>query len=67
MIKTHVKEIAKKRGIKTSYQLRQVLGISSPSVASKLFSDNFELISKTSLDRLCKVLKTTPGQLITFK
>jgi len=65
MIRTHVQEIAKKRGITTAYQLQKALNI-SPSVAAKLWSDEFELISRTSLDRLCSLLKVEPGKLITF-
>ncbi len=49
-----------------AYQLQKLLEI-SPSVAASLWSDNFKLISKASLDRLCKALKATPGELITFK
>jgi DNA-binding Xre family transcriptional regulator len=66
MIKTHVQEMAKKRGIVTAYQLQKALDI-QPSVAAKLFSDNFEMIYKVSLDRLCRVLKCKPGQLITYE
>jgi DNA-binding Xre family transcriptional regulator len=66
MIKTHVQEIARKRGLTTAYQLQKALNI-SPSVAAKLWSDDFELISRTSLERLCDVLKTTPADLITRK
>jgi DNA-binding Xre family transcriptional regulator len=65
MIKTHVQEIAKKRGITTAYQLQKALDI-SPSVAAKIYSDEFEMISRKSLDRLCKVLKTTPAELVTY-
>jgi DNA-binding Xre family transcriptional regulator len=65
MIKTHVQEIARKRGITTAYQLQKALDI-SPSVAAKLWSDEFELISRTSLDRLCSFLKVQPHRLITF-
>ena len=66
MIRTHVQAIAKKRGITNAYQLQKALDI-APSVAAKLWSDDFELISKTSLERLCDVLKTTPAELITRK
>jgi DNA-binding Xre family transcriptional regulator len=65
MIKTHVQEIAQRRGIKTAYQLQKALNI-SPSVAAKIYSDEFEMISRKSLDRLCKLLKTTPAELITY-
>ena len=66
MIKTHVRALAEKAGLTTAYQLQKALEV-SPSVAASLFKDDFELISKTSLERLCRVLKTTPGELITFK
>ena len=66
MIRTHVQKIAKKRGITNAYQLQKALDI-APSVAAKLWSDDFELISKTSLEKLCDVLKTTPSELITRK
>jgi DNA-binding Xre family transcriptional regulator len=65
MIKTHVKAIAQKRGITTAYQLQKALNV-SPSVAASLWKDDFELISKKSLDRLCKALTTNPGKLISF-
>lgn len=66
MIKTHVKEIAQKKGITTAYQLQKALDI-SPSVAAKLWGDDFEFISKTSLNRLCHLLKCNPSKLITFE
>jgi DNA-binding Xre family transcriptional regulator len=66
MIQTHVQEMANKRGITTAYQLQKALGI-SPSVAAKLWSDEFELISKASLERLCQVLRVQPGKLITYE
>lgn len=55
MIQTHVQEMANKRGITTAYQLQKALGI-SPSVAAKLWSDEFELISKASLEPAVTVL-----------
>lgn len=66
MIKTHVREMAEKRGIKTAYQLQKALEI-SPSVAARLWRDDFELISRSSLDRLCKLLRCFPSRLITFE
>ena len=66
MIQTHVQEIAKKRGIETAYQLQKALNI-SPSVAAKLWADEFELISKTSLERLCTVLNASPAELISYQ
>lgn len=66
MIKTHIREMAEKRGITTAYQLQKALGI-SPSVAARLWKDDFEFISRTSLNRLCKLLKCRPSNLITFE
>jgi DNA-binding Xre family transcriptional regulator len=66
MIKTHVQAIARKRGITTAYQLQKALGV-SPSVAAKLWKDDFEFISRTSLKRLCQLLMVQPGKLITYE
>jgi len=66
MINTHVQELARKRGITTAYQLQKALDI-SPSVAAKLWTDDFEFISRTSLERLCNLLKVQPGKLITYE
>jgi DNA-binding Xre family transcriptional regulator len=65
MIKTHVQEMARKRGITTAYQLQKALDV-SPSVAAKLWSDDFEFISRTSLNRLCELLKVSPSKLVTY-
>jgi DNA-binding Xre family transcriptional regulator len=66
MIRTHIREMAEKKGIATAYQLQKALEV-SPSVAARLWSDDFELISKTSLDRLCKLLNCSPSKLISFE
>jgi DNA-binding Xre family transcriptional regulator len=66
MIKTHVQELAKRRGIVTAYQLQKALDV-SPSVAARLWADDFEFISKVSLGRLCELLKVQPGKLITYE
>jgi DNA-binding Xre family transcriptional regulator len=66
MIKTHVRKVAEKKGITTAYQLQKALKV-SPSVAARLWKDDFEFISKTSLDRLCRLLHCQPKKLITFE
>lgn len=66
MIKTHVREMAEKKGITTAYQLQKALEI-SPSVAARLWRDDFEFISRTSLDRLCRLLKCPPSKLISYE
>jgi DNA-binding Xre family transcriptional regulator len=65
MIKTHVREMAEKKGITTAYQLQKALDI-SPSVAARLWRDDFEFISRTSLDRLCRLLKCPVSKLISY-
>ena len=66
MIKTNINEICQKRGITTAYQLQKAMG-NHPTPAYALFSDSVKMISLESLDKLCKVLKTTPAKLITFE
>ncbi len=66
MIRTHVNELCQKRGITTAYQLQKAMGI-HPTPAYALFNDSVKMISLESLDKLCKVLKTTPAKLITFE
>ena len=58
--------MAEKKGITTAYQLQKALEI-SPSVAARLWTDDFEFISRTSLDRLCRLLKCPPSKLISYK
>ncbi len=38
-----------------------------PTPAYALFNDNMKMISLETLDKLCKVLKTTPAKLIIFE
>ncbi len=66
MIKTHVREMAEKKGITTAYKLQKALDI-SPSVAARLWRDDFEFISRTSLDRLCRLLRCPPSKLISYE
>lgn len=66
MIKTHINETCRKRGLETAYQLQKALGI-HPTPAYALFNDNVKMISLETLDKLCKALKTTPAKLITFE
>jgi len=65
MIETHVQKIAKMAGVQNAYQLQKLLVV-SPSVAAKLWLDNFQLISKRSLDKLCRTLNASPAELITY-
>jgi DNA-binding Xre family transcriptional regulator len=66
MIKKHVREMAEKRGIKNAYRLQLAIEV-SPTVAAKLWSGNFEMIVLGTLDKLCRVLKTNPGRLLSYE
>ncbi len=65
MITKHIREIAQKRGITTAYQLRKALAV-SPTAATKLWNEDFEMIGLNTLDKLCRVLKCQPSQLFRF-
>lgn len=66
MIKKHIKEIAEKRGIKNAFGLQKALEI-SPTVATKLWNEDFEMIGLGTLDKLCRVLKCQPGKLLSYE
>ena len=66
MIQTHINEICRKRKIETAYQLQKAMSI-HPTPAYALFNDNVKMISLEALDKLCRVLKTTPAKLITYE
>lgn len=66
MIQKHIREIAEKRGIKNAFGLQKALKI-SPTIATKLWSGNFEMIGLGTLDKLCRVLKTNPGKLLSYE
>jgi DNA-binding Xre family transcriptional regulator len=65
MITKHIREVAEKRGITTAYQLRKALGV-SPTAATKLWSQDFEMIGIGTLDKLCRVLSCQPNQLFKY-
>ena len=65
MITKHVREVAEKRGLTTAYQLRKALEI-SPTAATKLWNDDFEMIGLGTLDKLCRVLRCKPADLLKY-
>lgn len=65
MITKHVREVAEKRGMTTAYQLRKALEV-SPTAATKLWNDDFDMIGLNTLDKLCRVLKCQPNQLFKY-
>lgn len=65
MITKHVREVAERRGIKNAHGLQLALEI-SPTAAAKLWKGEFEMIGLTTLDRLCRVLRCKPGDLLKY-
>jgi len=66
MIKLRIKEQAEKRGIMNASQLQKALRDYSPNVY-KWFNNDLTAFKIESIDRLCKVLKCTPNDLIEFQ
>lgn len=66
MIKTRIQELAKKNGIETAYQLQKVVSL-SPSMASRLFKDDVEMIALRTIESLCDALKCKPADLFIYE
>ena len=66
MIAITIKERAEKCGITTAYQLQKAMDV-SPTLAARLWGGDFDMIGvKTTLDRLCRVLKCQPDKLFRY-
>lgn len=63
MITTKIREMARKRGIANAYQLQKACGL-SPSMGARLWRDEVEMIGLGTLDKLCKALECSPGDLL---
>lgn len=57
--------MAQQNGIMTAYQLQKACDV-QPSLAAKWYRNDLKMIGIDSLDRLCKVLKVTPNDLLQF-
>lgn len=66
MIKTRIKELAAKNNIKTAYQLQKETKL-SPSMASRLFKDDVEMIALRTIESLCKAFNCEPKDLFVYK
>ncbi len=66
MIVSKVREVAEKRGIENANQLKDVLGV-SPTVAARLWRGDFDKIGMNTMDKLCRVLRATPGKLFVYE
>ncbi|HYL99486.1 MAG TPA: helix-turn-helix transcriptional regulator [Blastocatellia bacterium] len=65
MIEFRIREVAKKRGITSAYQLQKAMGI-HPGAASRLWNRAEGLNFKT-LEAICRTLKCKPGDLFVLK
>lgn len=66
MVTKHIREMAEKRGIKNANGLQRAAGLSSPTVAAKLWKGDFEMVGLATLDKLCAALRCKVGDLLVY-
>lgn len=66
MIKTRIQELAEKKGITTAYQLQKAAAL-SPSMASRLYKDEVEMIALRTIESLCVAFDCEPKDLFVYK
>ena len=66
MIVIRLREVAKKSGVETAYQLQKLTGIQN-SQAYKLWKEDWGSIYPKTLNTLCNALKCTPNDLMEFR
>jgi DNA-binding Xre family transcriptional regulator len=64
MIRFLVRELAKKKGITTAYQLQVAMGIPTAKAYRIWGADSNVTIHKPTLDALCEFFDCQPGDLI---
>lgn len=62
MIEVRIREVAESKGITTAYKLQKALDV-APSVAAKLYNNEFKQIAVETIDKLCTVLDCDAGEL----
>ena len=65
MIEITIKERAAKYGITNAHQLQKAMGI-SPTIAARLWREDFKKIGVDTLDGLCRVLRCQPDKLFKY-
>jgi DNA-binding Xre family transcriptional regulator len=65
MTKTRIQVLAKQNGIDNAYQLQKLTSL-SPSMASRLFKDEVEMIATRTIDILCNAFKCKPADLFEY-
>jgi len=69
MVEFRLKDLARKRGIATAYQLQIAMGV-DPGTAARLWKktgDDREGITFGMIDRLCNLLDCGPGDLFGYQ
>ena len=62
MINVRIREVAEARGLTTAYKLQRAIDV-APSVAARLFNNEFKQISVKTIDKLCTTLDCDAGDL----
>ena len=66
MIEVTIRVRAEKCGIENAYQLQKAMNV-SPTLAARLWGGDFDMIGvKTTLDRLCRILRCQPDKLFRY-
>ena len=65
MITSLIRKVAEERGLQNANQLGTALEV-SPNLAARLWRGNFVQLGRVTIDRLCRVLKCQPGQLLRY-
>lgn len=65
-IEVKVRQIAEARGIKSSYQLQNLLGV-KPAVAVKLWKNKVKQFNLETMLIVCDKLNCQPGDLLVFR
>lgn len=65
MIQTRIQEVARSKGIGSSYELQNAFDL-SPTVAVNLWHDRVKRYSKEILETLCAGLECQPGDLLVY-
>ncbi|HEY9282939.1 MAG TPA: helix-turn-helix transcriptional regulator [Pyrinomonadaceae bacterium] len=65
MIKSRVREVAESRGVNSSYELQNRIGL-APTVALRLWRDEVTRFSVQTLEKLCREFDCQPGDLLIY-
>lgn len=65
-IEIKVRQVAESRGIKSSYQLLNLLGV-KPAVAMRLWRNQVKQFNLETMSIVCEKLNCQPGDLLVFQ